>query len=103
MPKTYTPPQPFETEPRPPIALTPIPEDRSHQVAAVGYDDATQTLAMQFRFGLQAIYHTAGVPRAGSDPSYEGLMAAESMGKYHGAHIKPLPFKKYPADTAVAA
>lgn len=47
-PRTYTPPQPYTDEPRPPIALSPVV---SSQVAAIGYDEESKTLAVTFTRG----------------------------------------------------
>ena len=80
-------PEPEEVK-RPDIALFPV---ESNQVKAIGYDSATETLAMQFKHGAGAIYHYPGVTKE----LHEALMAAESIGKFFGQHIKPLPFTKY--------
>lgn len=95
MPKTYAAPQAFETTPRPPIQLQPV---ESHKVKAIGYDDATQTLAVTFQRGNGAIYHYPGVTRA----TYEAFRTAESIGRYFGEHLQALPFKKYPAEAVPA-
>jgi hypothetical protein len=83
-------PAPFSEEKRPPIALTPV---ESSQVAAIGYDEATSTLAVKFKYGL-AIYHYPGVNKE----TYDAFMAAESIGKFFGQYIKPLSFTKYQPD-----
>ena len=84
-------PQPFTEKARPPIPLYPV---ESSQVKAVGYDEATKTLAVQFKHGAGAIYHYTGV-----EPElYEAFITADSMGKFHGQHIKPLPFEKFLAE-----
>jgi hypothetical protein len=103
MTKTYKPAQPFTDGPRPPIPLIAIPEERSSQIGAVGYDAESLTLAVQFRHGVGAIYHYRGIPQTGVAPSHEGLMVAESMGVYHRDHLKQLTFEKYHAETAVTA
>jgi len=54
----------------------------SSQIAAVGYDAGERVLGVQFHRGAR--YDYAGVPRE----VYEGLIAAESVGKYFGANIK---------------
>ena len=92
-PRKFPEPQAYCNEQRPAIALNEIPEERSGQVRAIGYDPATSTLAVQFRRGEGAIYHYANV----APEVHEAFMAAESLGKFHGAHIKALPFKKYRA------
>jgi len=96
MTKTYKPAQPFTDGPRPPIPLIAIPEERSSQIGAVGYDAESLTLAVQFRHGVGAIYHYRGIPQT-------GVMVAESMGVYHRDHLKQLTFEKYHAETAVTA
>lgn len=98
MPKTFKPAQPFAEGPRPPIALTEIPEDRSSQIGAVGYDAATATLAVQFRRGARAIYHYPNV----SPVMHAEFMSSESLGRYFGLHIESMDFAKYPAETATA-
>lgn len=77
------------------IALAPV---TSSQIEAVGYDEATKTLAVQFKKG--AIYHYANVPAE----TYKAFSSAESLGKWFGANIKAhpgkYPFKKVPASPA---
>jgi hypothetical protein len=92
-PKTYTPPQAYEEGARPHIALSPVV---SSQVAAIGYDETTRTLAMTFTRGEGAVYHYADV----SPETFAALKTAESIGAYFGKHIKPLTFKKYRPTTA---
>jgi hypothetical protein len=75
-------------EKRPAITLEPV---TSNQVAAIGYDPATKTLAVTFTRGAGAIYHYPDV----EPEAYEAFKGAESIGKHFGQHIKPLPFKKY--------
>lgn len=84
-------PQGFSEEPRPAIALHPV---ESGQVKAVGYDAATQTLAVQFRHGKQAIYHYPDV----SPETHAAFVGAESLGSYFRDNLKHLPFTKYPAE-----
>lgn len=95
MPKTYTPPQAFETTPRPLITLARV---KSHQIAAAGYSPELETLALQFnpRAGetTAVVYHYPGV----TPEKFAEFMAAESLGKYHGANFKPMIFRKYPAE-----
>lgn len=74
----------------------PMAEVKSGQVARVGYDDSTKTLAVQFRFGKQAIYHYPDVLPS----TYEAFLEAESKGTFFDKHIKPLGFEKYPAPEA---
>jgi hypothetical protein len=100
MAKTFTPAQAFETESRNPIALTPV---ESNQVGAIGYDPESKTLAVSFARGAGAIYHYADVSPETHAAFLAGDLGAEckpSIGTYFGMHIKPLPFKKYPAEPA---
>lgn len=85
-------PQPFSKAPRPQIMLAQI---ESHKIAAVGYDAATKTLAVQFcSRGPCHFYHYPNV-----EPEvHEAFMAAESKGKFFGQHIQGLPFEKFPAE-----
>ncbi len=85
--------QPEET--RPAIALEPV---ESNQVKAIGYDAATKTLAVTFTRGAGAIYHYPDV----EPETYEAFKGAESIGKYFGQHIKPLPFKKFAPEPVAA-
>lgn len=75
------------------IPMTPVV---SNQIAAIGYDAATSTLAVTFTRGAGAIYHYPGVSRE----TYDAFMAAESKGTFFGQHIKNLPFDKFPAELA---
>lgn len=84
-------PQPFTEKTRPTIALQPV---ESSQVKAVGYDEASKTLAVQFKHGAGAVYHYGGV----SPELHQAFISAESMGKFHGQHIKPLAFEKFLPD-----
>lgn len=91
MTKPFPVPQDFSKDPRPAIALVPV---TSNQVKAIGYDEATQTLAVTFTRGTGAIYHYPGVTRE----THDAFMQAESIGKFFGEKIKALPFTKYVAD-----
>jgi len=73
----------------PAIKLNPV---KSSQVKAIGYDEATKTLAVTFTRGAGATYHYADV----SKDTFEKFSKAESIGSFFGKHIKPLPFKKFP-------
>jgi len=95
MPKTFTAPQDFTDEDRPPIALTPV---ESNQVKAIGYDEATKTLAVTFTRGTGAIYHYPGV----TPEQHHAFVKAESIGVHFGKHIKSLPFKKYHGEPVAA-
>lgn len=60
----------------------------STNLVAVGYDQATQTLVVQFHNG---VYSYQGVP----NEVYQGLLSASSKGQYHHAYIKnSYPFKR---------
>jgi hypothetical protein len=48
----------------------------SSAIASVGYDEATQIMAVKFNSGQ--MYYYSGV----SQSEYDGLMTAESPGKY---------------------
>lgn len=93
MPKTYAAPQAFSEAKYEPIPMAAV---ESNQVAAVGYDEATKTLAVTFTRGTGAIYHYPNVePKLHAD-----FMAAKSKGTFFGAHVKALPFQKFKAPTA---
>lgn len=55
---------------------------KSSQIASIGHDPATNTLAIEFNGGK--VYHYEGVPAE----AHADLMAAESVGKHFGAHIR---------------
>lgn len=73
------------------IALTPV---SSSQIEAIGYDEASKTLAVKFKKG--AVYQYQNVPAE----LYKQFSKAESLGKFFGATIKAhpgaYPFKKVP-------
>jgi hypothetical protein len=105
VPKQHHVTQPFEKGQRPQITLVPV---ESRQVAAIGYDKDSATLAVSFKRwdgGVPtAVYHYENV----SPVVHAEFIGAESIGKYFGEHIKALPFKKYvpeaePATTADAS
>lgn len=89
--KTFTVAAAFSERQRPQIPLEAV---ESNQVGAIGYDEATQTLAVQFKRGARAIYHYPGVTRE----TFEAFKDAESIGTYFGQHIKALPFEKFPSE-----
>ena len=93
MPREFKAPQAFSDQPRQPIILMPV---TSNQVKAIGYDEATQTLAVAFTRGPGSVYHYPGV----SKETHDAFMQADSVGKYFGAHIKDLPFEKFAAEPA---
>lgn len=92
MSREFKPAQAFTDKPRHPIALVPV---TSNQVKAIGYDEDTQTLAVTFTRGPGSIYHYPNVAKE----THDAFMQAESIGKYFGAHIKDLPFEKFPAES----
>lgn len=89
---TKKPAQAFETEPRPPIAINYV---KSDQLAGLGYDVTTATLAAMFRpqqGNTGAVYHYPGI-------SAEDAEKAPAMtGTQFRAMIKGVAFKKYPAE-----
>ncbi len=66
------------------IALTPV---KSSQLAAIGHDPATETLAIQFLTKGQPgnVYHYRNFTAA----EYAAFASAESAGAHFGKHIKP--------------
>ena len=69
---------------RPVINLTPID---SSQLAAIGHDPETNTLAVQFpinKAGLQSLYHYKNFTK----DDYLAFMTAESKGSHFKKHIK---------------
>jgi len=54
----------------------------SSNIAAVGYDDETNTLGVRFLNGSE--YQYANVPKE----VYEGLLSAASVGGYFDQHVK---------------
>jgi len=93
MAKNFPVPAGFSKGPRPNIPMTPV---SSSQLKAIGYDPATKALACQFAHGPGHLYVYPNVePKTHAD-----FMAAKSIGKFFGAHIKALPFEKYEAPKA---
>ena len=72
---TYQAPAPYNDEPRHPITLQPV---ESSQVKAIGYDEATGTLAVQFKHGAGAIYHYLDVAKE----TFDAFLGAKSAGKF---------------------
>jgi hypothetical protein len=68
------------------ITLNPV---TSTNLAAIGHDPDTNTLAVQFKPRVgEAVgdtWHYAGV----SADKHQALLKAESVGKYFSTHIKP--------------
>ena len=61
----------------------------SSNISSVGYDANSQTLEIEFING--GVYQYSGVPES----VYEGMMGADSKGKYFHANIKnTYPFSK---------
>ncbi len=89
--KKFAEPQAYTDKTRPAIALEPV---KSSQVKAIGYDAATQTLAVTFARGAGAIYHYPNV----KPETYEAFRQAGSIGKFFGEHIQALPFEKFKAE-----
>ena len=54
----------------------------SSNIAAVAYDDASNTLGVRFLNGGE--YHYHGVPRS----VFDGLLEASSVGRYFDANVK---------------
>lgn len=55
----------------------------SSNISAIGYDADSQTLEVEFKNG--AVYQYSGVPPI----EHEGILYADSKGKYLHANIKP--------------
>lgn len=89
MSKTYTAPAAFSDEQ--PLAINMAPVESS-QIASVGYDQATKTLAILFARGGSLYQYPDVEPEV-----HAAFIAAESVGKYFGAHLKALSFKKFKA------
>lgn len=89
---TRKPAQAFEMTPRPPIAILYV---KSDQLAGLGYDAETQTLAAMFRpqqGNTAAVYCYPGI-------SAEDAEKAPAMtGTQFRAMIKGVEFKKYPSE-----
>lgn len=68
------------------IPLTPVD---SSQIAAIGFDASSSTLAVQFktRGAPSSVYHYPDVPES----LYDEFMGSSSKGKFFGQHIKPRP------------
>lgn len=58
------------------------PINKSSQIAAVAHDPVTNTLTVRFAKG--GVYHYSDVPAH----HHDGLMNAESPGRYLSEHIK---------------
>ena len=96
MAKPFSAPAPYCDDAYTPIPMKPV---TTNQVAAIGYDGETKTLAVTFTRGTGAIYHYPDV-----EPElYAEFIGAESIGSFFGQHIKQRPFKKFRAPEEVAA
>jgi hypothetical protein len=76
---TREPDAPPPAAPGPAIAMQPV---KSSNLAAVGYDEATQTLAVQFQRGTT--YHYRGVPL----DVFQKLLTAPSPGAFYTSSIR---------------
>jgi hypothetical protein len=56
----------------------------SSNISAIGYDPDTQILEVEFLNG--SVYEYSGVPSS----EYDGLMNADSKGKYFNANIRKI-------------
>jgi hypothetical protein len=91
MPREFKAPQPYSENPRPPIELKPVD---SNKIKAIGYDEASQTLAVVFKNGPGAVYHYPNF----TPEAHAAFIGAESLGKHFGLRIQSLPFEKFPAE-----
>ena len=87
-PKKFPEPQAYEDGAAPHIPMQPV---QSSQIASIGHDPATNTLAVVFKHGAGAIYHYPGV----TAEQHAAFVGAESIGVHFGKHIKHLAFRKY--------
>lgn len=88
---TRKPAQATEAGPRPPIALIRV---KSEQLASLGYDATSQTMAAQFlpkEVGPAAVYHYPGI----TPEAFEEARKPETTGSQFRAIIKGLAFLKY--------
>ncbi|GAB3388292.1 KTSC domain-containing protein [Lysobacter fragariae] len=74
----------------------------SSQIAAIGHDPETQTLAIRFKNWkgqATSLYHYQNVSVA----EFEALREAQSIGRHFGQHIKPFadrfPYQKIVEDS----
>jgi hypothetical protein len=71
---------------------------KSGQIASVGHDAATNTLEIEFHSGQ--VYRYSEV----TADEHKALLAAESIGKHFGVHIRGAKkYEKVSAEKAVAA
>lgn len=74
-------------------AHIPLTAVESNQVAAIGYDAASGTMAVTFTRGPGHVYHYPNVP----PELHQQFLEADSIGSFFGQHIKTLAFDKFPA------
>lgn len=72
-----------------PVSNIPRKAVTSSQLAEVGHDPATNTLAVKFKHGSGGIYHYANV----TAEDHEKLMKAPSVGSHFIQNIKKNPAK----------
>ena len=96
MPKQDAPKKPAQAFDEGPAPTIPMVDVESHQIKSVGFEPATNTLAVTFTRGT-AIYHYPDTP-----DMHQAFLAAESKGKFFEQHIRPLPFKKYRGEPVAA-
>ncbi|SEF28432.1 KTSC domain-containing protein [Variovorax sp. NFACC27] len=70
------------------IAMKPV---QSQQIASIGYDADSRTLAATFTRGPGTVYQYPNVDAK----VFADLMTADSLGSYFGKHIRPLACKKF--------
>lgn len=74
---------------------------KSSQIEAIGHDEASNTLAIQFKGG--ATYHYANIKKF----AFDGMLSAESVGKFFATYIKSrpddFPFTRQPRVVAPSA
>ncbi|MES2247627.1 MAG: KTSC domain-containing protein [Pseudomonadota bacterium] len=70
------------------IAMKPV---KSQQVASIGYDAGSKTLAVTFTRGPGTVYQYPGVDAK----LHADFLAADSIGTFFGKHFKTRPFKKF--------
>lgn len=86
---TRKPAQAFETTPRPPITISYV---KSDQLAGLGYDPETQTLAAMFRpqsGDTSAVYHYPGITPE------QASQAPTMTGAQFRAMVKGIAFLKF--------
>lgn len=74
-------------------AHIPLTAVESNQVAAIGYDAVSGTMAVTFARSPGHVYHYPNV----SPELHQQFLEADSIGSFFGQHIKTLAFDKFPA------